>query len=78
MGSIYSRLHRLENLREENKFLSSDDIFKSNTNRTASASQAKLIDDMYQATPHLRDVDSLLRRVRGERVIHSFHIINAL
>jgi hypothetical protein len=70
MGSIYSRLHRLENFRDENQILTPQDQFnKSNPNRIASASQAKLIDDMYEATPHLRDVDSLLRRVRSERVI---------
>lgn len=71
MGNIYDRLSKLEDFRDENPYPSNYEFNgKTQQNRIASPSQALLINEMYTATPHLRDVDNLLRRIRKERVCH--------
>jgi hypothetical protein len=69
MSNIYQRLSKLEDFKDDEVPYSSESSEEplSTQNRKASPSQARLIDEMYRTTPHLKDVDSLLRRVRQER-----------
>jgi hypothetical protein len=60
MGNIYSRLNKLETYKQDEPIppvLADEEQYQRTT-----------IEEMYERSPHIRNVDNLLRRVRQERV----------